>query len=165
MSAHCRIGSLLALWGVLLFMGPLGWLFVPVTIVRSAASFAQAFLNVRLGKKFPVEPQTRVDWVLVGAVIVGYLLFGDVPGANVWIGAAAIVGVQHLDALAADAAGAVARQYHTLVQMRQLLACRGQVTLARQQHGALGAQHLGAALGTRTAVAASHARTTPSRRY
>lgn len=54
-----------------MFMGPLGWLFVPVTAVRSVLSFGQAFLNVRLGKKFPVEAQNRVDWALVGGVFAG----------------------------------------------------------------------------------------------
>ncbi len=60
-----------------MFMGPLGWLFVPLTVVRSVASFAQAFLNVRLGRKCPVEPQTRADWMLVGGVFAGaYLAVG-----------------------------------------------------------------------------------------
>ena len=76
-SAHCRIASLLALWAVLLFMGPLGWLFAPIAAVRSMLSFAQAFLNVRLGKRTPLERQTRLDWALVGAIFAAaYLAVG-----------------------------------------------------------------------------------------
>lgn len=60
-----------------MFMGPLGWLFAPVTAVRSILSFAQAALNVRLGRKLPVEAQTRVDWALVGGVFAGaYIAVG-----------------------------------------------------------------------------------------
>lgn len=78
--------SLVALWAVLMFMGPLGWLFVPVTAVRSVLSFAQAFLNVRLGRKAPVDAQTRVDWALVGAIF---------AGAYVAVGAGHLIGTMN----------------------------------------------------------------------
>ncbi|MGE0598639.1 MAG: hypothetical protein AB7J35_02275 [Dehalococcoidia bacterium] len=76
-SAHFRIGSLLGLWAVLLFMGPLGWLFAPIAGLRSALSFAQTLLNVRLGREVPLDKQTRFDWVLVGGIFAGaYLAVG-----------------------------------------------------------------------------------------
>lgn len=51
-------------------MGPFGWLFVPVAGARSALSFAQTFLNIRLGRAEPLEKQDRADWALVGSIIV-----------------------------------------------------------------------------------------------
>ena len=59
----------MALWGVVLFMGPLGWLLAPAAVFRSGLSFVQTFLNVRLGKRSPLESQTRLDWILVGAIV------------------------------------------------------------------------------------------------
>ena len=60
-----------------MFMGPLGWLFMPIAGVRSALSFVQAFLNVRLGRHVPLEKQTRLDWVLVAAIVAAaYLAVG-----------------------------------------------------------------------------------------
>lgn len=52
-----------------MFMAQLGWLFAPVAAARSVLSFAQTFLNIRLGRLDPLERQDRVDWALVGAVI------------------------------------------------------------------------------------------------
>lgn len=77
MSAYWRIASLLSLWAVFMLMGPLGWLFAPLAAVRSVLSFAQTGLNVRLGRKVPLEKQNRVDWALVAAVFAGaYLAAG-----------------------------------------------------------------------------------------
>ncbi|MGE3076105.1 MAG: hypothetical protein AB7N24_09510 [Dehalococcoidia bacterium] len=77
LSAHFRLGSLFGLWAVLMFMGPLGWLFMPIAAVRSALSFAQTFLNIRLGREVPLDKQTRFDWVLVGGIFAGaYLAVG-----------------------------------------------------------------------------------------
>lgn len=70
LSAHARLASLVSLWAVLLFMGPLGWLFAPIAGVRSALSFAQTFFNIRLGRRAPLEQQTRFDWVLVASIFV-----------------------------------------------------------------------------------------------
>lgn len=71
LSAHCRVASLLSLWGAVLLMGPLGWLFAPVTGVRTFLSLAQTVLNVRLGRSHPLDRQDRLDWGLVGGVFVG----------------------------------------------------------------------------------------------
>lgn len=70
LSAHCRIGSLAALWAVLLLMAPLGWILAPIAVVRTALSFVQTFLNVRLGKREPIETQTRFDWAMVACIFV-----------------------------------------------------------------------------------------------
>ncbi len=76
-SAYWRAGSLVSLWAVVLLMGPLGWLFMPLTVIRSVLSFAQTGLNVRLGRAVPLEKQTRFDWALVGGVFAGaYLAAG-----------------------------------------------------------------------------------------
>ncbi len=71
MSGYWRVGSLISLWAVFMLMGPLGWLFAPIAGVRSVLSFAQAGLNVRLGRRVPLEKQTRLDWLLVGGVFAG----------------------------------------------------------------------------------------------
>lgn len=71
MSAYWRIGSLLSLWAFVLLMGPLGWLFAPLTVFRSVLSFAQTGLNVRLGRRVPLEQQTRLDWLLVAGIFAG----------------------------------------------------------------------------------------------
>jgi drug/metabolite transporter (DMT)-like permease len=65
------------------------WLFLAMGGVSAACHFLSvtAFRHAEASVLAPL-----VYLELVGAVIVGYLLFGDVPGANVWIGAAAIVG-------------------------------------------------------------------------
>ena len=70
-SAHCRLASLLSLWFVILAMGSLGVFLVPLAAIRTAASFAQTALNVRLGKQAPVEKQSKLDWWLVAAIFVG----------------------------------------------------------------------------------------------
>ena len=71
MSAYWRIASLVSLWAVVLLMAPLGWLFAPLAGVRTALSFAQTGMNLRLGRRAPLEKQTRIDWLLVGGVFVG----------------------------------------------------------------------------------------------
>lgn len=77
---------MIGLWAVLLFMGPLGWLFTPIAAGRSLLSFLQAFLNVRLGKQTPLERQTRLDWALVGAIFVA---------AYVAVGVGHLIGDMH----------------------------------------------------------------------
>lgn len=71
LSAQCRIASLLSLWGAVLLMGPLGWLFAPVAGVRTVLSLAQSLLNVRLGRRLPLDHQDRLDWLMVGGVFTG----------------------------------------------------------------------------------------------
>lgn len=71
MSAYWRVGSLLSLWAVVLLMGPLGWLFAPLAGLRTVLSFGQTGLNLRLGRRVPLEEQTKFDWLLVGGVFVG----------------------------------------------------------------------------------------------
>lgn len=70
-SAHCRVASLVTLWVVVLAMGSLGVFLVPLAAVRTAASFGQTALNVRLGKRTPVEKQSKLDWWLVAAIFAG----------------------------------------------------------------------------------------------
>ncbi len=70
LSAHCRIGSLAALWAVLFLMAPLGWFLAPAAAARTALSFIQTFLNVRLGKREPIQAQTRLDWAMVACIFV-----------------------------------------------------------------------------------------------
>lgn len=71
LSARCRIASLLSLWGAVLLMGPLGWLFAPVAAIRTVLSLAQSVLNVRLGRRLPLERQDRLDWLMVAGVFAG----------------------------------------------------------------------------------------------
>lgn len=71
LSAQCRVASLLSLWGAVVLMGPLGWLFAPAAAIRTVLSLGQTFLNVRLGRASPLDRQDRLDWLLVGAVFAG----------------------------------------------------------------------------------------------
>ena len=71
LSAQCRIASLLSLWGAVLLMGPLGWLFAPVAAIRTGLSLAQTVLNVRLGRSLPLDDQDRLDWLMVAGVFAG----------------------------------------------------------------------------------------------
>lgn len=86
LSAHLRIASLVSLWLVLLFTGPLGWMFAPIAAARSGLSFLQAFLNVRLGREVPLEGQTRLDWALVVLIFVA---------AYIAVGLGRVVGNMH----------------------------------------------------------------------
>jgi hypothetical protein len=52
-------------------MGPLGWLFAPVAVVRTALSLVQSVLNVRLGRRLPLDRQDRLDWLMVAGVFAG----------------------------------------------------------------------------------------------
>jgi len=69
-SGHCRLASLVSLWLVIFLMGTLGMFLVPLAALRTAASFGQTALNVRLGKTVPVAKQTKLDWWLVGSIFV-----------------------------------------------------------------------------------------------
>ena len=68
LSAKFRIGSLASAWLLLLLMPVLGWLLLPLSVIRSAISFVQAGLNIRLGKHVPVSKQDRWDWVLIASI-------------------------------------------------------------------------------------------------
>lgn len=65
------------------------WLFLAMGGVSAACHF-MSITAFRHAEASILAPLVYLE--LVGAVIVGYLLFGDVPGATVWFGAAAIVG-------------------------------------------------------------------------
>ncbi len=70
-SAWFRVGSLASLWLLAIFMGPLSWLWAPLAASRMVVSLAQTALNVRLGRKVPLERPSRIDWALVGGVFAG----------------------------------------------------------------------------------------------
>lgn len=67
-SARFRIGSLVSAWMLILLMPVLGWIVLPLSVFRSATSFLQAGLNIRLGKHAPVGKQNRWDWALIAAI-------------------------------------------------------------------------------------------------
>ncbi len=68
LSAHFRIGSLASAWLLVVLMPVLGWLVLPLTVVRSGASFVQSGLNIRLGRHVPVGRPDRWDWGLIGSI-------------------------------------------------------------------------------------------------
>jgi len=71
LSADCRLGSLTSAW-LLIFLAPmLGWLLVPLMVVRTGLSLLQSFLNIRLGRSFPIGRATRSDWGLMACVFAG----------------------------------------------------------------------------------------------
>ena len=71
LSAHCRLGTLASAW-MLLFLVPMaGWLLLPFMGVRTGLSLLQSFLNIRLGRRFPVGTSTRLDWGLMFSVFAG----------------------------------------------------------------------------------------------
>lgn len=70
-SARFRIASVVSLWLVIGLVGVASAVLIPLAAVRTAASFAQTVLNIRLGKKFPVEKQTKFDWWLVAGIFAG----------------------------------------------------------------------------------------------
>ena len=70
-SAHCRVASLVTLWVAIFAMGWLGIFVVPLAATRTAASFGQTALNVRLGRQIPVEKQSKLDWLLIAAIFAG----------------------------------------------------------------------------------------------
>ena len=49
----------------------LGWLLLPLMVVRTGLSLVQSFLNIRLGRRFPVGRTTRSDWGLMASVFAG----------------------------------------------------------------------------------------------
>ena len=68
LSAKFRIGSLASAWALILLMPVLGWIVLPLSVIRSATSFVQAGLNIRLGKHAPVSRQDRWDWALIASI-------------------------------------------------------------------------------------------------
>jgi len=68
-SAHWRAASLASAWLLVFAMPFLGWAFYLVAGLRSAGSLLQTFLNIRLGKRHSMGRSTRVDWLLMGAII------------------------------------------------------------------------------------------------
>jgi hypothetical protein len=77
LSARLRIASLASAWALVLLMPVLGWLLFPLTAIRSAASFVQAGLNVRLGRHIPVGRPDRLDWALIASIFaLAYLAAG-----------------------------------------------------------------------------------------
>ncbi len=68
LSARFRIGSLASAWALIMLMPVLGWIVLPLSVIRSAASFAQAGLNIRLGRHVPVSKQNRWDWALIASM-------------------------------------------------------------------------------------------------
>ncbi|HEX6030360.1 MAG TPA: hypothetical protein VFY90_02940 [Tepidiformaceae bacterium] len=68
LSAQLRIASLASAWLLVLLMPVLGWLMLPLTVARSAGSFAQTGLNVRLGRHIPVGRPDRWDWALIASI-------------------------------------------------------------------------------------------------
>ncbi len=68
LSARFRIGSLASAWALILLMPVLGWIVLPLSVIRSAASFLQAGLNIRLGRHVPVSKQDRWDWALIASI-------------------------------------------------------------------------------------------------
>jgi hypothetical protein len=68
LSAHFRMGSLVSAWALVLLMPVLGWLAFPLAAARSGASFAQAGLNIRLGRHVPVGSPDRWDWGLIASI-------------------------------------------------------------------------------------------------
>lgn len=61
----------MSLWLVVFLMGELGVLLMPLVAMRTLASFAQTGLNIRLGRRIPVERQTKLDWWLVAGIFAG----------------------------------------------------------------------------------------------
>ena len=43
----------------------------PVAAIRTVLSLAQSVLNVRLGRRLPLDHQDRLDWLMVGGVFTG----------------------------------------------------------------------------------------------
>lgn len=92
LAMQCALGTLLLTpqavwtWSVPAF-GEL-WLFVALGLV-SALCHILGIAAFRHAEASTLAPLVYLE--LIGSVAIGYLAFGDVPGATVWIGAAAIV--------------------------------------------------------------------------
>ncbi len=71
LSAHCRLASLVSAWLLTIPLGVPGWVMLLLFATRTCASGAQTWLNVGLGRRDPAGSATFLDWVLIGAIVVG----------------------------------------------------------------------------------------------
>lgn len=89
---QCGFGALIllpgALWAWPPAFGPEAWLLALMGVVSTLAHLL-SITAFRYADASTLSPLLYVE--LLGSVLVGYLFFGDLPGVNVWLGAAAIV--------------------------------------------------------------------------
>jgi len=70
-SGHFRVASLISAWILVLFSGVLGPILAPLAAIRFVFSGGQTWLNIRLGRRNPVDRQTRLDWFMVTLIFAG----------------------------------------------------------------------------------------------
>jgi drug/metabolite transporter (DMT)-like permease len=89
---QCAVGAVLlvpqAVWTWSTPAGNELWLFAALGLL-SAVSHIMSITAFRYAQASTLAPIVYLE--LLGSVLIGYLAFGDVPGATVWLGAGAIV--------------------------------------------------------------------------